>query len=550
MLAQLETLAAERIAGLQASPVNPFEEQCFDRLVCEILAEADREGWTSFQARLRKKPGLMAWVVETYLSSRLGALHKHYFEVRESADAQQLSGLFKALDDLFLTLGENRFFRAYLYLRPLRQAPLQFGFDPFRDLRRSLALHRRGGLWRALSWSVFQVAQMRVWTIAILCRLYFSYLARTGWPQKRGRAGLSRNMTNFGWTLAHLLMPGVTKALSGPQVRAALSIPGRIPERLLQIISRVFKGDQPVGAAKLAKVAAGVWLAREAAFDPSKVAEPQSYLEDTVLMSIAWGLSYPLVDDSLDTVGVPDEAKAGIASTVNLFAQGAWEELYSVALRDDRTAASDIAYCFALLQQRLKSETLTRFQAWISVLGEVHVRDAVRQIRPAPEVGEVLVDSMLKAALVRIATLELCGNEVDDQEISAQLTAGLYNQVGDDICDLWEDLAANQATSVTLEYCDLSTVSVGGLYRRLTVQMMEGAAEPAKKALVHAALETLRILRQQSSGEPYTARLCEAVLGRTLLEKAGPTLDRLPYLEIDSFLFGLFNSVAQSYKTK
>ncbi len=83
---------------------------------------------------------------------------------------------------------------------------------------------------------------------------------------------------------------------------------------------------------------------------------------------------------------------------------------------------------------------------------DVHKRDSERRLSSLTNSdanitqAQVLDDTAAKAALVRLATMAICGITVDSETQQRCWERGLFNQLGDDLWDIYEDAKDDRVT--------------------------------------------------------------------------------------------------------
>jgi hypothetical protein len=300
------------------------------------------------------------------------------------------------------------------------------------------------------------------------------------------------------------------------------------------------------GFIKLVKVAVGVLVGRSVS-PPAARESLADYMFDSLRLAYSWGVTYPLVDNVLDsretTPRVRDELNAAVAE-----AFGGPPAAAPPGVAPATDVLAEIRARLAEAVSLVPPDRLPRARSVLALLHEAHRRDAGRRLASTDAAAAaglwpvVLADTALKAALVRLATMCLCGIDPDEAAVGTSLSRGLFNQLGDDLWDIYEDADDDRVTPFTLylRYPDLPDPFV--LYLDYAQMLAEGMSRRRATAVFYGVCESLRDVL--STLAPATDRLgvarrISAALGATaaLAPEEVRQLRDVPHVDFDAILF-------------
>ncbi len=208
------------------------------------------------------------------------------------------------------------------------------------------------------------------------------------------------------------------------------------------------------GVRKLVKVVAGVMMNHMITANETQKRDKSS-LEKVIRLGYAYGLTYPFVDDLLDSAEVFNEHD---------------KELFTRCLRktlanrqvcpfpefQNKSASIEIIYkelkwAFEYIKSTLSpSQSSTFFKrAW--VFSEAQSIDRERSLLDADKykLHSLLTTVIIKSSASRQVSHDLIAEKKDDDVEHRTFCFGIYNQLNDDIKDIDEDLAADNLTPYT-----------------------------------------------------------------------------------------------------
>lgn len=488
--------------------------------------------------------------VDLFLSSRMQRHLLTYLAVQEGADtrpgAEDMQPLERVLKTYLFRLGRNGMVR--FVLRRRGRTLFSIDPDPFRNLRRiharALLAKRRGRL-GAVDTIGNAADCCAFWLKFGLLRLALRFYRRRLERYFVGPGGAAgTNLVRHATNLLRLIFAGTPAARFDPTEIAALIEPwlGTRLERLQHAVS--VESLMGSGLGKLAKIAFGVLVGRAVALRHAALPESEAtrYVVESIHLAYCWGITYPLADDVLDSANTDAVLRAELLAVLaRVFAPGTGAPS-PPALAQDRGVAeleTGLTEMLALVTPERRETAKAVFRH----LCEAHRRDSDRRLAQldasdAPDPHDVLANSLLKAALVRIATMHVCGLPIGAAEVTEALRMGLLNQLGDDIWDREEDEAAGRLTPVTYFARRPETaLDPYALYIDYAAFLGRDRNPPAVQALFMGVAETLRLGAEAGGCAP--APLLQA-LERLLPPEDRVTLLRaMPHVDLDAVVFRL-----------
>ncbi|MDC8016215.1 hypothetical protein [Tahibacter soli] len=298
------------------------------------------------------------------------------------------------------------------------------------------------------------------------------------------------------------------------------------------------------GIAKLLKILFGVVVSRIAA-RPAADTDEITFVVDTLRLAYCWGTTYPLVDNVLDDAATPADVRGALVTGLT--------RLFSGDAGDAEPGTPPLALeAIARLREVLTlcpAPRLPAIRQTLAMLLESHRRDSERRLSHLPTVTDaglidaVWSDSVLKAALIRIATMEICGTPVTAERLSAQLSAALINQWGDDLWDIGEDCAGDRVTPFTLYVRDPRVRNPFVFFVEYCRRRVAAESPDRQRAMYLGVLETCRCLIDAPPSDPAVALLAtgamESALAGAGWVEDGERLKDVPHVDPDAVTFGI-----------
>ena len=518
-----------------------------------------RRRFAEFRECIRATTTFERFLVEVFLAARIRLYVLAYLSVQEGEDFEGGGPYETLIPEIISTslrdIGRRSNFEIRLNYRYLK---LNIDLDPTSHLRaiytsRFMMSHdtRLAKFWRGVS-VCYQVMLFRV-----KCALAFNGAYALAFDLRKNSPDPISAV--FGLKLLHQVLKHQLPSLF-PETQEfteeqwhdlAARIRSYFPDSLRTFFRVTPRHSlESKGLIKMLKVAVGVIAGRTSTRSEHE-SDPVDFVFNTLRIAYCWGVTYPLVDNVLDSNETSPAIRNELTrSLMGIFAardEGADEPKD----RQCSTSPAIVEVEDRLLEamQLIPSERICRVKRILRHLYQAHRHDARRRLHDVTcgeEVGvlwhDVLVDTMLKSALVRLATMELCVIDVDRATRDRSLSRALYNQLGDDLWDIYEDTEDERVTPFTLAlkcpgvpdpfalYVDYGVLLSSGLSRRRRTAVFLGVCETLKDALDTLKERPLDHLGVASS----VKRLLELSSG---LDQESLGLQSMPHVDFDAIIF-------------
>ncbi len=528
-----------------------------DAELCRVARLLERRRFAAFCARVAPASAVQRGILDLFCSSRLHRYVLAYMSVQEAQDwdtpdtpyphtatfiGQLLARLGKrSLFNVNLRLGRLRWILAVDPLPPLRSAYLDFlALDRLPAMRRM-----QGRLWLRYHLAIF--------------RFRASVLATAGrWAAGRWRGRFLENMQP---TLRRMhrqlcfyvliLFPNA-RLLSQAQWELLLErlcayLGCRIPA-LLRLLPTEAQAQN--GVAKLFKVGFGVIALRNARRSEHE-ADDVEFILNSVRLAFSWGITYPLVDDVLDSDLTPPALREELVNAIAQVFGGA------AAARTSHPLVTEVGARLAEVLELMPTAQLATIRHTMLLLLRAHDRDSARRLSdvelPVPQdlQREVWGDSLLKAALVRVATWQVTGARFAWTQWPELLSSAMVNQFGDDLWDSLEDIDEDRVTPFTLYLTKKASQDPFSAYFAHSFKVAMTASSHRRVAMLIGVQETARCLLESQArchgADPFGAvPALERTLPRVSPHWTLQGLMAVPHVDLDAVVFDLAKSVLRN----
>lgn len=172
--------------------------------------------------------------------------------------------------------------------------------------------------------------------------------------------------------------------------------------------------------------------------------ESKEILLNNLKLGYYWGISYPLVDDVLDS-GILNENQV-IKFNSKLFLAFKGELIDNI---DDLPNFSKLL--FEYMNKMSKIINKNNADSILEILKIAHLAQ-IKKFDSEVIFDDYYINTMLKASLVRIITIKLANKEIKDDFIYNCILVSIHNQLEDDFKDFFEDINKTHKTAFTLFY--------------------------------------------------------------------------------------------------
>lgn len=206
---------------------------------------------------------------------------------------------------------------------------------------------------------------------------------------------------------------------------------------------------------KLIKLIAGVVLHQIEEMDDDISPEERAYkLDEAIRLGYSYGLTYPFIDDLLDSDVLSDEEKKQYAELIRTTLitgavpdLGAWTGSNKELIQ---YIHSELCEAFTSIQTRLQREKKEDFFEQSYVFFHSQEVDRNKNLSNANYTNEELyIPIILKSASSRLIVRSVLSATTDDGFNNRTFYFGIYNQLADDFADLFEDWEAGAVTPYT-----------------------------------------------------------------------------------------------------
>ncbi|MFO0818603.1 MAG: hypothetical protein U1A77_11715 [Pirellulales bacterium] len=506
-----------------------------------------------FRRRISVKSPLEHALLEYFLLSRIRSYVLAYLSVQEGEEFEGATEKETQAPLLIAQMLRNTGRRSSCGVRlGWGRWRVFFNLDPLVDLRKLYALEVLGRRKNSEHW---QDKLARLWHVA-------GFHARSKFVELLGRrmmrraSGTGRNASSSGLierpdfrrlaAICLLMLFPETKKLKQDEWLRLLR---RLEEFFVPRIAHLWRAMPPESVAnhgfvKLFKVAFGTVVGR-VAVRAEHEADTEEFIFNTLRLAYSWGITYPLVDNVLDSESTTAQVRDELMQVlVAVFAGGEPDKVSS-----DSLVVQEVGQRLAEVMSLIPKRRLPYARQALANLLESHRRDSHRRLADVPTNADdraafeqvVLEDTALKAALVRLATMEICGIEVDDATLDRGLSRSLFNQLGDDLWDIYEDVDDNRVTPFTLFLKSGGTLNPFDYYLQYAVVMTRNMTRRRRSAAFMGCCETLRdflLTKETRSSDPLqvSGQIADT-LNRQGVESLRAVLEDVPHVDFDAVLF-------------
>lgn len=234
-------------------------------------------------------------------------------------------------------------------------------------------------------------------------------------------------------------------------------------EKLKSVSDNIPKGlDAGHAQRKLIKIIAGVYIhVLEEMGDSVLPEERARKLEKAIRLGYSYGLTYPFIDDLLDSKILSDNEKKQYSEmirttliTKSVPELGAWTENTKELLQ---YIHSELREAFEYIRANQRKETLESFFEQSYVFFHSQEVDREKDLSNANYTNEELyIPIILKSSSSRLIVRSVISAPFDEDFDNRTFFYGIYNQLADDFADMFTDLEDGAVTPYTyyLKYHD------------------------------------------------------------------------------------------------
>ncbi|WP_029631092.1 hypothetical protein [Zavarzinella formosa] len=546
------------LAGNSFSTAWPFSRLQLDRIK-NLIARRRINSW---RKRLRPRSLLENALAELFLLSRIRSYVSAYLSVQEGEDFEGVdrydTPVPQFIASLLRNLGKQPYATINLGGRHFR---FIWGVDPLVHLRKMYGLEllqrRRSGrkpLFAKLGMVFHRTAfSLKTKLMSIILRIGLRKLIRSPSRFKTASWVASPYMRRLMEVAVFHLFPSAgeltTQESNELQSKLVAYFKPRI-SGLSQAISRdsVFNH----GLIKLCKVAFGVLVHRVAAKKNHQEDHP-TFIFNTLRLAFSWGVTYPLVDNVLDS-GQTSNADREMLTRIlsDLFGEKHVVQTPTKTVDHVCPSIREVHSCLSEMLSLVPAQHIPQTLRVLGLLLESHRRDATRRLSTlhdnSPEVfKDVMVDTALKSALVRMATMEVCGITITNKTFAQSVVRSLFNQLGDDLWDIYEDFDAGRVTPFTQYLTKGGGKNPFQFYLLYSTLISQEMSRRRQTATFLGFCETLRdsLLTLKSQGDDPLG-VSKAIANMLEIVANPPAMKWVrvvPHVDFDAVLFAFENAI-------
>ncbi|GBF78426.1 hypothetical protein PA598K_07069 [Paenibacillus sp. 598K] len=177
-------------------------------------------------------------------------------------------------------------------------------------------------------------------------------------------------------------------------------------------------------------------------------------IDRAIRLGYAYGLTYPFIDDLLDSSALTDTEKLRYAEAIRMVLLTGEVAPLRETIPEERPLLAyvyaELSEAFALIKREQAPDALRQFLAEAYVFFHAQELDRAKTLSDdSYSVEELYVPVILKSAHSRLMARAVVGATEDEGFSRRTFYYGLYNQLADDFADLADDLAAGAVTPYT-----------------------------------------------------------------------------------------------------
>ncbi len=227
-------------------------------------------------------------------------------------------------------------------------------------------------------------------------------------------------------------------------------------DKLKTVSSNIPNGmDAEEAKRKLIKIIAGVIMHQLEELDEETSPEERTQkLDEAIRLGYAYGLTYPFIDDLLDSDVLSDEEKKQFVNLIRTtLVTGSVPELAAWTGRNKELIHFihlELRDAFTTIKNHLQQETNEKFFEQTYVFFQSQEVDRIKDLSNTNYTNEELyIPIILKSASSRLIVRTVLSAPEDEEFDNRAFFYGIYNQLADDFADMFEDLKAGAVTPYT-----------------------------------------------------------------------------------------------------
>ncbi|WP_277586295.1 polyprenyl synthetase family protein [Psychrobacillus antarcticus] len=267
---------------------------------------------------------------------------------------------------------------------------------------------------------------------------------------------------------------------------------------------------------KLIKIIAGVIMQEiEEMNDEVSKEERKQRLEKAIRLGYSYGLTYPFIDDLLDSKILSDEEERKYANLIRTtLTKGVVPELEDWIGNNAeliRYIHTELREAFEYIKAHQQKETRTNFFEQSYVFFHSQEVDRKKDLTYAKYTNEELyIPVILKSASSRLIVRSVIGAPEDEGFDSRTFYYGIYNQLADDFADMFDDMKEGAVTPYTyyLKYHDKRSDLINPFEMYWTVisnliHQVYHSDKMTREVILDRAINGLKRFKERAGMEKY-----------------------------------------------
>jgi geranylgeranyl pyrophosphate synthase len=291
-----------------------------------------------------------------------------------------------------------------------------------------------------------------------------------------------------------------------------------VMNKLKTVANHIPKGmDANHAQRKLIKIIAGVILHEvEEMGDKTPAEERAQRLDRAIRLGYAYGLTYPFIDDLLDSKVLSNKEKKQYSNLIRTTLTtgavpklgGGWEEKNQALIT---FIHSELREGFEYIKAQQRPETIKSFFEQSYVFFQSQEVDREKDLSNGNYTNEELfIPVILKSASSRLIVRSVITADEDEGFDKRTFYYGIYNQLADDFADMFEDLENGAVTPYTyyLKYHDqrADLINPFELYWSVISNLIHHVYQSDKKArevILNRAINGLKRFKERVGSKKY-----------------------------------------------
>ncbi|MDN4608942.1 polyprenyl synthetase family protein [Sporosarcina highlanderae] len=306
-----------------------------------------------------------------------------------------------------------------------------------------------------------------------------------------------------------------------------------VMDKLKSVSANLPKGmNHDEAKRKLIKIIAGVIIHQiEEMGDQISAKERVRKLDEAIRLGYCYGLTYPFIDDLLDSDVLSDEEKLKYSSLIRstLITEsvpdlGLWVEANKNLIQ---YIHSELREAYTYIHERLRREAREDFFEQSYVFFHSQEVDRNKNLSNANYTNEELyVPVILKSAFSRLIARSVLSVKEDEGFDNRTFFYGIYNQLADDFADMFGDMEAGAVTPYTyyLNYHEVrkDLINPFELYWTVIFNLIHnvyGSDTKAREIILNRAMNGLKRFKERVGDKKYNEVMAIFATGIPKLDK-------------------------------